>query len=154
MKLAPSRTPSIASRMRRNSGSYCAFTSTSGIGSTAPKSRDTYPPVDQKGQQDQDCSDKRIFDKAEIVMEALVAPSGGPADPGEREGPDRGADRRQHRVADERRLENPCGDRDERADHGSDAADQDRKVLPALEPAFGAVELCLREMEPTPPALE
>src|SRR5262245_53917692 len=154
MKSAPSSTPSIASRIRGKSGSYCAFTSTSGIGSTAPKSRDTYPAVDQKRHQDQDCGDKRIFDEAEIVVEALVAASGGPAEPGEREGPERRADRRQHRVADERRLENPCRDRDERADHGSDTSHQDRQVLPALEPAFGTFELGMREMEPAPPALE
>src|SRR3954471_17509367 len=114
MNSALSSTPSIAARIRGRSGSYCAFTSTSGIGRTASKSRGTYPSVDPKNEQEEDGEDDDVLDVAEVVVETLVAGSGGPADAGEREGPDRRADRREHYVASEGHLEHPGRDGDER----------------------------------------
>src|SRR6476646_8323761 len=143
MNSAPASTPSIAWRIRGRSGSYCAFTSPSGIGGTVGKSRGTYLSVDPKGQEHQDYGDKGVLDVAEVVVEALVAPAGRPADARERERPDGRADRRQDRVAPEGHLEDPCRDRDERADDGRDPSDQDREVIPAVEPALGPLELVL-----------
>src|SRR4051794_2737711 len=101
MKSAPASTPSIASRMRGSSGSYCAFTSTSGIGRTARKSRGTNPAEDPGRQQDEDQDDDRVFDVAEVVVETRVAAAGAPADPGEGERPDRRPDGGQRHVAPE-----------------------------------------------------
>src|SRR6478672_5761544 len=154
MNSAPASTPSIAWRIRGRSGSYCAFTSTSGIGGTVGKSRGTYLSVDPKGQEHQDYGDKGVLDVAEVVVEALVAPAGRPADARERERPDGRADRRQDRVAPEGHLEDPCRDRDERADHRRDPSDQDREVVPAVEPALGPLELVVAEVEPPSAVLE
>src|SRR5689334_24718872 len=132
MKSAPASTPSIASRMRGKNGSYCAFTSTSGIGRTARKSRGPDAAIDPERQQNEDYDHNGVFHVAEIVMEALIAPPRGPADPGECERPDRGTDRREDRVPNEGRLEDPCGDGDERADDGGHAPDQDGEVVPAV----------------------
>src|SRR5262245_15408782 len=111
MKSALASTPSIASRMRGSSGSYCAFTSTSGIGRTVGKSRGPQSTVDPKRQEEEDYDDNGIFDVAEIMMEALVASAGGPANARERERPDRRADGGQHRIAPERHLEDTGGNR-------------------------------------------
>src|SRR4051812_18027997 len=154
MNSALSSTPSIASRIRGRSGSYCAFTSTSGIGRTASKSRGTYPSIDPENEEEEDGEDDEVLDVAEVVVEALIAGSRGPADAGESEGPDRRADRRQDDVPPEGHLEHPRRDRDERANDRRDAADQHREVVPAVEPALGAFEVLGRQVEPAPVALE
>src|SRR5262249_59493628 len=135
MKSELSSTPSIAARMRGSSGSYCAFTSTSGIGRTAGESRGPQATVDPKRQQDQDCGDNGVLEVAEVVVEALVAASRGPADPGECERPNRRADGREQCVPRERRLEHSRRDGDERANDGSNTANEGGEVLPALERA-------------------
>src|SRR5580765_2819718 len=154
MNSASASTPSIASRIRGRGGSYWAFTSTSGIGGTARKSRGTQSSVDPEGQDHQDCGDNDVLDVAEVVVEALVAPSSRPADARKREGPDRRADRRQDRVAPEAHLEDPGRNRDERADDGRDPSDQDREIIPAVEPALGPLELVVAEVEPASAVLE
>src|SRR3954469_16188667 len=145
MNSALSSTPSIASRIRGRRGSYCAFTSTSGIGRTASKSRCTYPSIDPKNEQEEDSEDDEVLDVAEVVVEALVAASGGPADAGEREGPDRRPDRSEHDVAAERHLEDPGRDGDERADDRRDPAHQHREIVPPFEPTLRALEILGRE---------
>src|SRR5690242_1146151 len=87
-------------------------------------------------------------------MEALVAAPGGPADAGEREGPDRGADRRKDRVPPEGHLEDACRNRDERTDHRRDASHQGGEVVPAVEPTRGPFELVVREVHPASAPLE
>src|SRR4051812_20422950 len=140
-------TPSIASRMRGNNGSYWAFTSTSGIGRTISKSR-LSPAPDQIAGQSEDESHHRVLDVAEVVVEALVASARAVPDTGERERPDRRADGGQDDVAPERHPEDPRRNRDERADHRSDPAQEHRKVVPAVEPLLRAFELVAGEVEP------
>src|SRR5436190_4458387 len=98
-------TPSIASRMRGSRGSYCAFTSTSGIGRTVRKSRGTESAVNPEGQQHEHDQHHDVLHVAEVVVEALVAAARGPADSGECEGPDRRPDRGQRHIASEPHLE-------------------------------------------------
>src|SRR6266545_539129 len=95
-------TPSITSRMRGRSGSYCALTSTSGIGRTVSKSR------------------RPNSAHYEIQEES----------------------------------QDPGRDRDEGANDGRYPPEQDREVLPALEPALGALEALTAEMEPAAPSFE
>src|SRR5256886_346340 len=147
-------TPSIASRMRGSRGSYCAFTSTSGIGGTIRESRRPPPAHQQIGRETDDRGDDRVFHIAEVVVEPLVAPSEPVAHSREPEGPDRRADQRQHAVAPEAHPEDSRGDRDERPDHGRDAADQHREVIPAVEPTLGPVELLGAQVQPASAALE
>src|SRR5262245_52886904 len=87
-------------------------------------------------------------------MEALVTPAGSPADARKSKGPDRRADRGQHRVAPERHLEDTGRDGDERADHRRDTSDKGGEIVPAVEPPLGAFELVVREVEPPSAALE
>src|SRR6266511_904927 len=91
-------TPSITSRMRGRSGSYCAFTSTSGIGGTIGKSRASAA-KDQIHRESDDSGQDRVIHKAEVVVEGLVALAQPPADAGKCEAPERRADQRQDRVA-------------------------------------------------------
>src|SRR6267378_1704619 len=92
-------TPSIASRIRGRSGSYCALTSTRGIGRTARKSR---APADEEiGGKSDDGRYDRVLDETEVVVEPLVAPTGRPADPREREAPRRRAEEGQAGVGTE-----------------------------------------------------
>src|SRR5436190_17481049 len=154
MKSALASTPSIASRMRGSSGSYCAFTSTSGIGRTPGESRGTQAAVNPERQQHQHEGDDDVLDVAEVVMEALVAAPRRPADAREGECPDGRPDRGQDHVATERHLEDPCRDRDEGADHGRHTPDEHREVVPAVEPALRAVEVVAREVEPPSVPLE
>src|SRR5689334_15926570 len=128
MKSALASTPSTASRIRGSSGSYCAFTSTSGIGRTVGKSRGTNSTVDPESQQRDRDQDDDDFDVAKIVVKSFVATPGSPADARKREGPDRRADRRQDGVAPKRHLEDSGRDRDERPDHGRDTPDEDGEV--------------------------
>src|SRR5437899_7859321 len=105
MKSPLTSTPSIASRMRGRSGSYCAFTSTSGIGRTAGKSRRPSPTDGQVRGENEYGGDDRVLHEAEVVMEALVAPSGGVAGPGDRKAPHGRPDQGQDGVAPERHPE-------------------------------------------------
>src|SRR5688572_23946609 len=123
-------TPSIASRTRGNSGSYCAFTSTSGIGRTACKSRSS-PAQDQIRH---DPGDHRVIHEAEVMVERLVAFPEAPADAGERKTPDRRPDQRQDRVAPERHAEDTGWNGVERPNDGSQPPHQNREVAPTLEP--------------------
>ena len=103
---------------------------------TSPLRRLTIPPA-ERGSAGDDRGRDDVFDVAERVVEVLPAsPAAYPA-PGEREAPDRRAEERQDRVADERRLEDARRDRDERADDRRQPPEEDRPVLPALEPALG-----------------
>src|SRR5688572_11153517 len=128
-------TPSIASRTRGNSGSYCAFTSTSGIGRTARKSRSS-PAQNQIGHDRHDSGDHRVIHKAEVMVERLVAFPKAPADTGERKTPDRRPDQRQDRVAPERHAEDAGRNGVERPNDGSQPPHQNREVAPTLEPAL------------------
>src|SRR5215212_2103586 len=109
-------TPSITSRMRGRSGSYCAFTSTRGIGRTASKSRLSAPQHQVGGQRDDGGGD-RVLGIAEVVMETVIATSCAPTDTGEGERPERRADGGQGDVAPELHPEDPGRNRDEGADH-------------------------------------
>ena len=101
-----------------------------------------------------DRRDDRVVDVVEGVVEVLPLAAERPADPGEGEAPDRGAQQRQQRVAAERRLEDAGRDRHERADDRSEPAEEDRPVVPAVEPALRPVELRLVQVQPAPVALE
>src|SRR5438309_10649680 len=72
-----SSTPSIASRMRGKSGSYCALTSTSGIGRTPAKSSSSPSSGYEKCDREQDECNDRVL---EAAPHALVVRSHGPAD--------------------------------------------------------------------------
>src|SRR6476661_7260284 len=143
-----SRTPSIASRMRSKNGSYCALTSTRGIGRTAGESRRPSPADDQIRRQRQDRGGHGVVDEAEVAVEALVARPEPIPGSGKRKGPDRRTDQRPHAVTQQRHPEDSGGNRDEGPDHGRDPSDQDRKVTPAIEPALGTIELVALEMKP------
>src|SRR5581483_6892237 len=104
--------------------------------------------------EDHDSRYDEILDITKVVVEGLVIGADRPADARQDGAPDPVADQRQQVVAPEIDLEDPGRDRDERAGHGRDPADQHRPALPALEPALGAVELARREVEPPPVALE
>src|SRR5947207_14623766 len=104
MKSALASTPSIASRIRGNSGSYCAFTSTSGIGRTAKESRGE---IDQR---EHDPGDDGVI---EVFADAVVVRADGPADAGQPETEDGAADRGETEEADERHPADPRWDRDE-----------------------------------------
>src|SRR4051812_11981327 len=136
-------TPSIASRMRGKSGSYCAFTSTRGIRRTARKSR-LSPLHDPIARQGEDQGDDCVLDVAEAVVEVLVAAPGSPARAGERERPDRRAERRQRDIAPELHAEDAGRNRDERPRERCHAAEQHGPVAPAVEPPLGPVELVTR----------
>src|SRR6266576_6720882 len=129
-----SSTPSIASRIRGRNGTYCAFTSTSGIGRTIGESRRPSPTDDQIRRERDNRAQDRVVHEAEVAMEPLVAGADAVADAREGEGPDRRADQGQDDVAPERHPEDPRGNRDERADEGRQAPDQHGEVVPAVEP--------------------
>src|SRR5438128_1327442 len=101
MKSPLASTPSIASRIRGRSGSYCALTSTRGIGRTTREFRRAVPADQDIGCEGDHGHDDRVLDEAEVVVEPLVAPTGAPPDTREREAPDRRADQRQGGVATE-----------------------------------------------------
>ena len=88
------------------------------------------------------------------MVEVLPALAGGPARAGEREAPDRRPREGEQRVADERRLHDSRRDGDERADDRRQPSEEDRPVLPALEPALRAVEPLLVQVEPASVALQ
>src|SRR6266508_3444830 len=147
-------TPSITSRMRGRSGSYCALTSTSGSGRTVSKSRRPNSAHYEIQEESQDSGHNGVVREAEVVVEGLVAPAQAPACACEREAPGRGADEGEDRVAPEGHPEDPGRDRDEGANDGRYPPEQDREVLPALEPALGALEALTAEMEPAAPSFE
>src|SRR6266487_3898025 len=147
-------TPSIASRIRGRNGSYCALTSTSGIGRTARKSRRPYSPHDQVRQERRDRGGHSVVGEAEVTVKTLVARAEPVAGSRERTGPDRRSDQRQHAVAPQGHPEDPGRDRDEGPDHGSETADQDREIVPAVEPTLCPIELLRVQMEPASTALE
>ena len=95
-----------------------------------------------------------VLDVAERVVEALPARAERVAGGREAERPDRASDQREHRVAHERRLEDAGRDRDERARDRREPADEDGPVVPALEPALGALQARRAQVEPAPAALE
>src|SRR3954447_26649585 len=139
---APDSRPSAkASFSCGMSGAYCALTSTSGIRGTPLQSIGPSAPQDQVGDADENSCNDGDFDEPELLVEALVARPERPADGREHEGPDRRADQRQDDVAAERDAEDPRRNRHERADNGSDAADEHRPVVVAVEPRLGAAEL-------------
>src|SRR5436309_5254946 len=154
MNSPPTSTPSIASRMRGRSGSYCAFTSTSGIGRTAGKSRRPSPADDQIGGESENSRHDRVLSEAEIVMEALVALPGRVARPGDRKAPHRRTEQRQDGVAPERHPEDSRRNRDERTADRGHPPDPDGEVVPAIEPALGAVELGGAHVQPAPAPLQ
>src|SRR5215471_8136817 len=154
MNAPESRTSANARFSSGTSGAYCALTSTSGIRGTALQSIGPNSTQDQVGDEQQNSCNDRDFDEAEVVVEALVARAQRPADAGEREAPDRRADRRQHDVAAERHAEHAGRNRDERAHDGRDAAEQHRRVLVPVEPALGTAELLRTEVEPAAVTLE
>src|SRR6266540_813677 len=145
-------TPSIASRRRGKSGSYCAFTSTSGIGRTASKSRRPPSPNDHIDHDRHNSRNRRVVDEPEVPVEGLVAPAGAPTHARERKTPDRRADQRQHGVAPEGHPEDAGRNGDERAHHGRHPPQEHGKLVPAVEPALGALQLVAAEVQP-PPAL-
>src|SRR5215471_836642 len=154
MKRSLSRTSRNAASSRGISGSYSARTSTSGIVCIRAHSSRGHPPVDQIRHEEHDACNDRIFGVAEAVIEALIAGAEAVAGAGERERPHRGTGEREEQVRRERHLEDPGGDRDERADDGRDPADEDAPVPPAVEPRLGAGETLRRDVEPTAAALE
>src|SRR5256714_6567776 len=96
------KTPASSTSARRSfrsgrSGAYCALTSTSGIGRTASESSRA-PAEQEPGYGRDDGERNRVVDEPEVPVEALPALADGPADAGEREAPDRGADQGENRV--------------------------------------------------------
>src|SRR3954469_21316867 len=157
MKSALASTPSIASRMRGSSGSYCAFTSTSGIGRTPGKSR---------GEIEQAEGDSGDHEIIEVFADSVVFRPDRPADPGKAETEDGAADRREAEEAEERHPADPRRNCDERADapgpgarrappgNSAEQADAGRHEAPrhrhaakAVEPALGSVEPLACDMQ-------
>src|SRR5438477_8924670 len=83
------------------SGAYCALWSACGIVGTASQSMGPDAQDEQREGGDGE-RDDGVVDEAEVVMDPRVAPPEAPADPGEGEAPDRGAEQRQRRVGRER----------------------------------------------------
>src|SRR5919108_2616999 len=117
MNSPDSRTASNLRRSSSISGAYCALTSTSGIGTAIKRTR--APATDQEiGHSEHDRSRDRVVDVVEVLVERLPARPEGVANAGEGDAPERRADEREDRVADELRAKDPGGDRDERPRDG------------------------------------
>src|SRR5207248_4571017 len=136
------------------SGPYSARTSTSGIVCTTIHFSPSAPSVDQIRRTSDDGGHHGVLEVAEVVIDAVVVRTEAVTGAREREGPDRGADRRVDRVRHEPHLEDTGRDRDERADDRRDPAHEDAEIPPACEPRFGAIELRGREVEPSAVTLE
>src|SRR5690242_1535277 len=147
MNSAESTTSRTRSRSSGISGAYCALTSTSGIRGTATESRGARHAGNQRDDENDDDPDNEIVHVAEITVDMLVPGPQAPACAGKGERPDRGADQGPEDVTPERHLENARRDRDERAHHGRDAADEHGKVVPPLEPPLRAGKPIRPEME-------
>src|SRR5918994_5155817 len=154
MKVEESRTPSNRSRSSSTSGAYCAFTSTSGIVGTAAQSR--CPAMTDQGPHDDedDRRDDQILGVAELVVELLPVRAERPADRRQPKAPHRRARDREGRVAWKRHLHDTRRDRDERPDHGGDAADQDGQVAETLEPVLRPAEVLRGQVEQATAALQ
>src|SRR5215831_7933727 len=148
MKPLPSRTSWKAASSRGISGSYSARTSTRGIVCTRGNFSRSHPSIHQIRQRGDDACDDRVLDVAEAVVGAAIARAEAVAGAGEGEGPHGGAGKREQRVRQQPHLEDPCRDRDERADDRRDPAEKDGEVPPAAEPGLGSVETCRRKVEP------
>src|SRR6266511_169775 len=153
MNAPDSSSSSKRSRSALISGAYCALTSTSGIG-TARKATRPASTDKQICHQQHDAGGDGVVDVVESLVERLPARAEGPAGAREREAPERRAEQGQDRVAHERRPEHARRDRDERPGDGRDPPQEDRRVPPTPEPAFGSVELMRTQVEPAPAPFE
>src|SRR5919109_2588068 len=106
------------------------------------------PPQREPAGEEDDGAYDEVVEVAECVVDVLPAGAGRPAATGKREAPDSRAYEREKRVADERCLHDARGDRDERAHDRGQSPEEDRPVLPALEPSFRPVEPFAVEVEP------
>src|SRR5919206_3951047 len=154
MNSPASRTLCMRSRSSGIRGAYCARTSTSGIAAMARQSSRAQFAHDHCGEEREDRGDDDVVHVTEVAVEMRIARAERPADGGECEGPDGGADRGQHDVPAERHPKDPGRDRDERPHHRSHPTDQDDQIVPALEPPLGTVEFALPEMEHPAAALD
>src|SRR6266516_6975936 len=148
MNVPLSSTPSIASRIRGRSGSYWALTSTSGIGRTAAKSRLSPPANYEKRCEHENSGNRRIIRKSEIAVEGLVAAAEPPANRRNGKAPDGRPDQREHGVAPKPHAEDPGRNRAEGAHDRSQPADEHGKVVPAVEPPLGPLELVGAQVQP------
>src|SRR5690348_12390018 len=135
------------------SGSYCDWTSTSGI-VTARHCSCPHPSEGEIRRAEHDTCHDRIFRVFEAVIEVLVARAERVADACDHERPDGGADRGVERVRREPHLEDARRDRDERAHERRHAPDEDAEVPPAPEPPLGTVEPFRRHVQQPTMALE
>ena len=139
--VAPARVDPRFVRRRRSSSA------------SAPLPSLEIPPAEPRGATDDRGRDD-VLDVAERVVEVLPRLAGRVSGACEREAPDRRSEEREERVPDERGLEHAGRDGDERAHDGRQPAQEDGPVLPALEPALGAIELLRAQMEPATVPLE
>src|SRR5438045_1420747 len=132
--------------------SYCARTSTRGTG-TASNGRRA-PAKDQPGNEADDRDHDEVLDPAEVAVEPVPVGAEGPADRREAEAPRHAAEEGEDREPVEPHPQDARRYRDERADDGHDAAEEDRGVAEAVEPAIGALELRAVQVEPAAVVLE
>src|SRR5579864_5079269 len=114
MNVPDSSTSSMRRRSSVRRGAYCARTSTGGILGTATESSRGDPAPDHCGEQENHDDGDGVVDVAEPVVDLAVAGPEAPTGGGERERPDRRADRGQDGVAEEAHPKDAGGDRDER----------------------------------------
>ena len=95
---ADSRTSRKRASSSGISGAYCALTSMSGIVGTAIHFSGPQPPPSQVRRQQENACNDDVFGVFERVVEVLVAGAERVARPGDREGPDRRADRGSERC--------------------------------------------------------
>src|SRR5204863_2440715 len=139
---------SSTSRMRSSSsgisGSYCALTSTSGIGATATQSRGAQSTDHEDDDDEHDACDDDVID---VAANALIAGADGPTHAGEREAERAAADRRQYEEAHERHARDSGRNGDERAhDRRRESQDDGERSVP-VEPALRPVELRGRDVD-------
>src|SRR6059058_3961621 len=146
MKIPESRTSATRSWICGIRRSYCAFTSTRGMLGTRAESRCSPSEQQVHRQENGSCHDDDV-DVVKRVVELLVAGAHAPPDARQREAPDGRPRDRQQRVPAKGHAEDPGRDRDERADDRRDSPDEDGPVVPAVEPALGAVQPLGPEVE-------
>src|SRR5438105_1985839 len=127
------KTPDSSTSARRSfsAGSrpaYCALTSTSGIWGTAAQSRRADAADYDVGHENHDRGDDRVLGVAEVVVEALVARSERPPGGGQPEAPRYAAEEGEDGEARHGHARDSGRDRDEGANDGRDAAEEDGGV--------------------------
>src|SRR5436309_15355281 len=92
----------------------------------------------------QDYPDDRV-EPVEVRSEGIPVLAEFHPDPAERAAPDKGADEGVEVEPPEVHARHSCREGDKGADHGQQAADEDRDLAVLLEPAIGEVQIMVRD---------